>query len=288
MAEELFARHSTPQVVAAAEEEGWSPALWRELESSGLTRVGVDATRMEAAAVVRIAASYAAPVPLAETVMASWLMADAGDEVPEGPLTVVAGGRAPYASIAVALVAAGRAVTPAGCRITPEGRNLAGEPWFSVECQGSESEPDPVAALLRAVQMAGALDHVLQLTARYVADRRQFGQPLNRFQAVQQELALLAGEVGVAAAAVAGAMADPGLLFIAAAKIRAGQSAGKAAELAHQLHGAIGFTDEHELHLYTRRLWSWRDEYGSESYWSTRLGEILVRGGADAFWDALT
>jgi alkylation response protein AidB-like acyl-CoA dehydrogenase len=83
-------------------------------------------------------------------------------------------------------------------------------------------------------------------------------------------------------------MADPGLLFIAAAKIRAGQSAGKAAELAHQLHGAIGFTDEHELHLYTRRLWSWRDEYGSESYWSTRLGEILVRGGADAFWDALT
>jgi hypothetical protein len=248
----------------------------------------VDATRLEAAAVIRIAARHAAPVPLAETVMASWLLADAGNKVPDGPLTVVAEGRAPHASVAAALVAGGRAVTRDACRITPAGHNLAGEPWFEVECEGSGSEPEPVAALLRAVQMVGALDHVLQVSARYVADRRQFGQPLNRFQAVQQELALLAGEVGVGAAAVAGAMAGPNLLSIAAAKIRTGQSAGRGAELAHQLHGAIGFTDEHELHLFTRRLWSWRDEYGSESYWSARLGEVLVRGGADALWAALT
>jgi alkylation response protein AidB-like acyl-CoA dehydrogenase len=87
---------------------------------------------------------------------------------------------------------------------------------------------------------------------------------------------------------VAGAIAEPGLVPIAAAKIRSGQSAGRAAELAHQLHGAIGFTDEHELHLFTRRLWSWRDEYGSESYWSARLGEVLVQGGADDLWKALT
>jgi alkylation response protein AidB-like acyl-CoA dehydrogenase len=60
------------------------------------------------------------------------------------------------------------------------------------------------------------------------------------------------------------------------------------AEIAHQLHGAIGFTVEHELHLFTRRLWSWRDEFGTESEWSARLGDQLIREGADAVWMALT
>ncbi|MHB8499732.1 MAG: acyl-CoA dehydrogenase family protein [Candidatus Acidiferrales bacterium] len=251
-------------------------------------RVGVDATRLEAAAIVRIAASYAAPVPLAETVMASWLLLEAGREVPAGPLTVVSEGKAPYASVARALVVGKRAVAPEQCVMAPAGRNLAAEPWFTVEHPGADAGPEPAGALLRSVQMAGALDRVLQLTSTYVADRRQFGQPLNRFQAVQQHLALLAAEVAVAAAAVAGAIDEPGLLSIAAAKIRCGQAAGKVAEIAHQLHGAIGFTVEHELHLFTRRLWSWRDEFGTESEWSARLGDQLIREGADAVWMALT
>lgn len=287
-ADRLFARHCTPLQVAAAEREGWSPALWQELERSGLARVGVDASRLEAAAVVRIAASYAAPVPLAETVMASWLLLEAGGEVPLGPLTVVSEGRAPYASIARALVVGTRAVAPERCAMAPAERNLAGEPWFTVECPGADAGPEPTGALLRAVQISGALDRVLELTSRYVADRSQFGQPLNRFQAVQQHLALLAAEVAVASATVAGAVDEPGPLSIAAAKIRCGQAAGRAAEIAHQLHGAIGFTDDHQLHLFTKRLWSWRDDFGSESAWSARLGDQLLRDGADALWMALS
>ena len=47
----------------------------------------------------------------------------------------------------------------------------------------------------------------------------------------------------------------------------------------------MGFTHEHQLHHYTRRLWAWRDEYGNETYWQQRLGNHLAGIGADAVWD---
>jgi acyl-CoA dehydrogenase len=50
------------------------------------------------------------------------------------------------------------------------------------------------------------------------------------------------------------------------------------------VHGAIGFTQEHVLHRYTLRLLSWRDDFGDESHWAARLGDLIVRNGADQFW----
>lgn len=287
-AEDLFARHSTAEVVSAAEAAGWSAGLWGELEASGLASVGAESSRLEAAAVVRIAARHAAPVPLAETVMASWLLIDDGHEVPAGPLTVVTEGAAPYAAMARGLVVHHELVDPADCRIEPLPPNLAGEPWSLVDPAGPIPWLQPIGTLLRSVQMAGALEAVLNLTTGYVQERRQFGSPLSKFQAVQQQLALLAGEVVAAGAAVDAALERPGLLSVAAAKVRCGQAAGRAAEIAHQLHGAIGYTDEHRLHQFTRRLWSWRDEFGSETEWSARLGALLAREGGDKLWEVLT
>ena len=80
-----------------------------------------------------------------------------------------------------------------------------------------------------------------------------------------------------------------GLEFeVATAKIRAGESAGLAASIGHQVHGAIGFTDEYRLHYLTRRLWSWRSEYGSESYWAQKIGKAVITGGADNLWADIT
>jgi acyl-CoA dehydrogenase len=95
---------------------------------------------------------------------------------------------------------------------------------------------------------------------------------------------------GVAAAAAVEAAAGTGdLAFaVAAAKSRVGEAAGKVAEIAHQVHGAIGFTHEHRLHHLTRRLWSWRDEYGVESEWSSELGRIAAAHGGDGLWGLLT
>ncbi len=149
-----------------------------------------------------------------------------------------------------------------------------------------------LGAGIRVVQMAGALDSVLGLSTRYVQERKQFGKPIGKFQAVQQNLAVMAGQVAAARSA-ANTVAhgfgadDPGHVM-AGAKTRVGEAATIAAGLAHQVHGAMGFTQEYELHFFTKRLWSWRDEFGSEVYWSRHLGREVFQRGADATWDFIT
>jgi alkylation response protein AidB-like acyl-CoA dehydrogenase len=122
----------------------------------------------------------------------------------------------------------------------------------------------------------------------------QFGRPIGKFQAIQQQLALLAEEAAAALVAVESAAqciaegrssAD---FAMAAAKIRAGEAAGRVAEIAHQVHGAIGFTEEHSLHHLTRRLWSWRDEFGDEAYWALSLGRLVAKAGGVGLWPLIT
>ncbi len=146
-------------------------------------------------------------------------------------------------------------------------------------------------AILRAVQMAGALDAALTLTAGYAQERVQFGRPLAKFQAIQQQLAELAAETALATAAARAALDqfdNPDAVFeIAAAKSQAGEAASRAAAIAHQVHGAMGFTQEYELQHLTRRLWAWREEFGSEAYWQRRLGQEVAQIGADGLWPRL-
>jgi acyl-CoA dehydrogenase len=150
---------------------------------------------------------------------------------------------------------------------------------------------DPMrrGALMRSLQIAGALERVRDMTVAYAAERRQFGQPLNRFQAVQQQLAELAGEAALAGAAADAAVEDPlSAKQVAAAKVIAGRAASRGAAIAHQVHGAIGFTHEHQLHRWTTRLWAWRDQFGTESEWSESLGDLLARAGGDRLWEVVT
>ncbi|RBY80560.1 acyl-CoA dehydrogenase [Geodermatophilus sp. TF02-6] len=182
--------------------------------------------------------------------------------------------------------------------------NLAGEPRGSlvldqVPATGAlltdaqAGEVKARYALARAVQLAAACEQVLAWTVAYAGEREQFGRPLGRFQAIQMELAEMAGEVTAVSALVDAAVqtlerGEDAVLAAAAAKVRAGAAVEVVARLAHQVHGAIGFTQEHRLHHLTRRLWSWRDEAGSELTWSRVLGAGLLADGADDLWPALT
>ncbi|NYJ03995.1 acyl-CoA dehydrogenase family protein [Petropleomorpha daqingensis] len=184
------------------------------------------------------------------------------------------------------------------------GTNLAGEPTGSLDLDGvsapgallTEAQAAVLRArfaLARAVQISAALQQVLAWTVQYAGEREQFGRPLGRFQAIQMELAEMAGEVTAVAAIVDAAVqalgrGDDVVLAAAAAKVRAGAAVEVVARLAHQVHGAIGFTQEHKLHHLTRRLWSWRDEAGSELHWSRVLGAGLLAAGPDALWPTLT
>ena len=152
-------------------------------------------------------------------------------------------------------------------------------------------------AAVRAQQMAGALEHILDQSVQWSLDRVQFGRPIAKFQAVQHNLAQLAGEVAAAGAAADGAaeaIARHGIgsemteAEVAIAKVRVGEAAGTGAAIAHQVHGAMGFTYEHSLHHATRRLWSWREEFGNEAHWADRLGRMVAARGADALWPFVT
>ena len=65
------------------------------------------------------------------------------------------------------------------------------------------------------------------------------------------------------------------------------EAANKGAAIAHQVHGAIGYTGEHILQRFTRRMWGWRDDFGSEAEWAVELGNFVAREGADELWPKL-
>jgi acyl-CoA dehydrogenase len=193
-------------------------------------------------------------------------------------------------------------VKTAGATATVE-KNLAGEPRVQLgfeatpliavaELDGATARLAAEGALYRSVQMAGALERALEHTLLYANERVQFGRPIAKFQAIQHLLATLAGHAAAASAAADAAVEAsrhaPDEFAVAVAKSRTGEAAGKAAETAHQVHGAMGYTREHNLHYSTRRLWSWRDEFGNESFWQTRLGRMVAAKGADALWPMLT
>ena len=150
-------------------------------------------------------------------------------------------------------------------------------------------------ALARATMMSGALEKAMDLATTYAQERVQFGRPISKFQAVQQNLAVLAGQTAAAVAAanlgieaLGKTSAERETFLIAVAKTRVGEAATLACEIAHQVHGAIGFTKEYALQLSTRRLWSWREEFGSDPEWAARVGVHACANGADALWEMLT
>jgi acyl-CoA dehydrogenase len=150
-----------------------------------------------------------------------------------------------------------------------------------------------MGAVVRSVQTAGALEAVLAMSVRYANERVAFERPIGKFQAVQHNLARLAGEVaaaitaaGSAADAIANAASFDNGIFLeaAAAKIRCAEAAQEGAAIAHQVHGAIGFTKEHVLHRYTMKMLAWRDDFGNDSDWAVRLGNLVATRGAGEFW----
>jgi len=338
-------------LAARATDRGWPEPLWDSLAEMGVPWLGIAEERggsgggvAESALAVRVAAEYAAPLPIAETaLLAGWALARAGLAVPEGaalacaiePLRVrehageliVSGavrdvGWASHCEYLVAVCPTPERVVllrTADARIEP-GANIAGEPRDHVTFDRARpiasavldpavpdptvldptepdmAEPDMADRLLtrgaaaRSIAISGAADRVLDLCVEHARTRRQFGKPIGAFQAVAHLLARIAGASVAAQGAVALAVQSlhsDDMSLAAAAKTVASEAAGTVAELAHQVHGAIGMTREHDLHRYTRRLWAWRDEYGSDRYWARRTGSELIDTAAGEPWHDL-
>jgi acyl-CoA dehydrogenase len=198
-------------------------------------------------------------------------------------------------------------VERAAAAISQRRRNVAYEPRDNLQFDGISVPLDAVfkaphhlssdglllyVAAIRVQQMVGGMERALDYALTYANERVQFGRPIGKFQAIQHMLAVAAGHFAASSAA-ADAMAE-GEAFaddrfaIAVAKSRCGEAAGHVAAVCHQVHGAMGFTHEHALHFATRRLWSWRDEGGSESYWQEWIGRQICAKGGEALWPSIT
>ncbi|MDP7066221.1 MAG: acyl-CoA dehydrogenase [Acidimicrobiales bacterium] len=219
--------------------------------------------------------------------------------------------RVPWARVAerivVPLEVDGQAVVASidakDCHIEPM-TNMAGEPRDTVDFNEVRVPVAPTAAgidleafrfrgaLSRAALMAGAIEKMSQLTVSYTNDRVQFGRPVAKFQAVQQHLVWGAQDAALArmVAETAAREANRGAaqFEIAAAKLIANQAAARATKACHQAHGAMGMTQEYPLHHLSRRLWSWRKEYGGDAEWTKWLGQVAVSQGADQLYPLIT
>lgn len=337
-AERIFADLADPQTVNADANGSWKAPLWNALTEAGLPLAwvpeacdGAGASLADGFGVLSAAGRFGIAVPLAETLLAGWLLAKAGIAAPQEAMTVAPthprdrialqgdgtlAGRArdvPFAqdakSIAVLVEGDGGtqvALVDAGqCRIVP-GRNLAGDGNDSVSFDGvrpltvrpAPADADGPALLLmggvvRSLQIAGTLEAMLEISVRYANERVAFEKKIAKFQAVQHNLARLAGEAAAALAAASSAadaiangagFDDAVFLEAVSAKIRCAEAAGTGAAIAHQVHGAIGFTREHILHRFTMRALAWRDDFGNESYWAVELGRRIAARGADELW----
>lgn len=268
--------------------------------------------------------AHAAPVPLGEAMLALWAMGRAGLPC-DAPAPALSAGS--LAASPGARGVSGHCTVPwgaqSGCVLAPA--QDGGAHWLCLLAT-ADATSDPVAsigrtptvrlrfaaaaplavaavtgdgglaeglAMLRAAQIAGALGRVLGLAIDYGNTRSQFGRPIGKFQAVQHMIAELASEAAAAKAGVQLALraldASPDVAgdAVAVAKIRASLAAGKAAAIAHQVFGAIGVTEEHVLHYFTRRLWQWRDDAGNEHVWSERLGRAALARGEAALWPSI-
>jgi acyl-CoA dehydrogenase len=287
--------------------EGGAPTaeLWQQLhefgyadamlaEDSGGAGLGLSDIRELMLSLGR----FLLPVPLAETMLARALLGAAGTEIPTGPIvlitpTSVDGTLQSLVPLALSaefglLEVEGRWIlTPlAAAKRVPcnvHGSLAATVIWdhipeaIVVINKAASVSLREISAALRAAQMVGAMTALIDMTIEYANTREQFGRPLAKFQALQQQLAVMAERVLGANMAVQLAFATsdtlPSALTAAIAKHTASAAVSEVTATAHAVHGAIGLSEEYDLQLFTRRLYEWRLADGSDSYWARCLGK---------------
>jgi acyl-CoA dehydrogenase len=337
-AEKIFSDLADAQTINSDKKGAWKAPLWQALSEAGLPLAwvpeecgGSGASLAEGFSVLSAAGRFAIAVPLAETMLAGWLLAQAKISSPEGAMTVAPAspkdrialnadgtlsGRArgvPFAKdarhiavlahgaggLSIALVELSKCQIEAGLNLANDGNdtvtfaNVAPITIKPAPKGFDQTQLMLMGGVARSLQIAGSLESMLEVSVRYSNERVAFEKKISKFQAVQHNLAKLAGESAAALAAAtsaADALAhstsfnDEVFLEAASAKIRCSEAAEKGAAIAHQVHGAIGFTIEHILHRYSLRALAWRDDFGSESFWAVELGKLVAARGADELW----
>lgn len=307
--EKLLSVHGTPAVVRAVEagadagnaRQAWIESGFADLlvpEASG----GAGLSLRMADDLLRTCARHLLPWPLDATMIVRAAFAATGIAAPGGfvaiaPQTSVdADGRmlcrgVPDGAAADWILAS----APDGAMLVPvrehrseavfRGGAVATDVFWHARPAGTtpvprEMEWTTIGAGLMATRMAGAMERLLEMTLAHASARSQFGKPLAAFQAIQQQLAVMAEQVAAGRMAASIGMLSDGIepdpMRAAIAKARTSEAVVAVTSIGHAVHGAIGIAAEFDLQLYTRRLHAWRLAYGSERRWHGVVGRALL------------
>jgi alkylation response protein AidB-like acyl-CoA dehydrogenase len=276
------------------------PAIWQGLVDMGLTGVCVPETHgglglglLEAALIATECGRFCLAEPLVDTAFtAAPLLANqpGNDEL----LTQIAAGTAKIAlshPINPWIADAGTATHLFAAAVTPLPA-LASldsvDPLRNLSAPAQSPENPTLlnhAALMTAAQLIGVAEAMLHQATEYAKLRSQFGQPIGAFQAVKHQLASAAvalefarPPVWIAAQALQDGLPNVDTA-ISHAKIAAGDAATAIAETAIQVHGAMGYTYEVDLHFWMKRSWALTAAWGDRAFHLARLDAAIIGGG---------
>jgi alkylation response protein AidB-like acyl-CoA dehydrogenase len=313
--EQLLGGYCTPAEVRKIEHSGSGEALWAELQASGFIDAlvseemgGSGLTLNDVFPIAFVSGRHALPLPLAHTMFVRGLFAttsaaSAGKTLPEGAIAIASEStKAANGAISCMQVSFGRIaqwvlvssgdkaylLSAVAATVTASGGNGSLDAdfiWSSIPADAislsGAFDWRAIGACVTAALLAGASERVFEITLNYANERSQFGKPIAKFQAIQQQLSVMAEQVFAAKmAAQIGFNGDsimPSRLKVAVAKARASQAAPQVGAIGHAVHGGMGFTEEYDLQLFTRRLHEWRIAYGSEAFWNRELGNQLLQ-----------
>jgi acyl-CoA dehydrogenase len=318
--EDFLAGHCDLRAVRRIEAGEPVDGLWQQIVESGYADAlvpelygGSGLNLSEAAPIAFACGRHVLPVPLVQTLVVRAGLAEGSLDAPDGPITIAAGATwrndgsvaalgVPYGMTAQwVLVSDARSdwllpVASARRAAARAAAGLVGDlhwdrvpasalQWRRSDAANAENVDWLVlAAALTAAQIAGAMERVCEMTIAYANERVQFGKPIGRLQAIQQQISVLAERVAASRCAARIGLspldgsswrADP--LRGAVAKGHAAEAVVEVAGIAHAVHGAIGISEEYDLQMLTRHLHEWRTQYGSESYWHARVGAALIQ-----------
>lgn len=268
---------------------------------------GIGLTLPEFFSTAVAAGACASPLPVVHTALVLKLLADTGASdtaLPDGPITyverltandgVMFAVNVPWAQVsrwALAQTAHGVWLLPIDQHAT-DARTLVCQgtdpgAWQAAGGLAVSVDTDTlrgVAAAGYSVLLAGVLEHMLTMTVQYAGERQQFGKPIGRFQAIQQQISAMAERVIAARMAAQMGFTDDiyvdRLHSLAVAKAITSEVVPMAASIAHAVHGAIGVTEEYALQRYSGAAHMWRGAAGGEVFWRRWIGQRVLADSA--------
>ena len=283
---DLLEKECSPRHVRDAwtNESGRVPGLWEQLVDMGVTGMlvpeadgGLGLTMVDLVLILEETGRFAVPEPIVETAAAI------APHLGRADLTAsFAHALVPWADTVDVIITAEGRFDPAVSALTPRPSVDGARRVFEVH--GTPAPVDGEAATAgyvrsvcgTAAQLCGLSDRMLDMTAGYVKERRQFGVPVGSFQAVKHHLAnaRIALEFArplVYRSAVTLTIADTSM-----ALAKATDTSLLTARAALQCHGAIGYTTEHDLHLYMKRAWVLARAVGDARFHRARVATAIL------------